>query len=105
MLFAALVFLCVMILTVTHVLDGSLRRSGIHKSHFLIFNCVFFLASLAPPFGLNRYFSLQADAVLMLACFVVLLFYAQADAAGLQGAFGYLLYLTHFFWYRFSAPS
>ena len=74
MLFAALVFFCVMILTVTHVLDNSLRRSGIRKGHFLIFNGVFFLASLAPPFSLNRYFSVQADAALMLACFVILLF-------------------------------
>lgn len=55
-----LILLCMIILAATHVLDGTIRRTGVKKGFFLFFIALCFSASLLPSWTLNRYFSFNA---------------------------------------------
>jgi hypothetical protein len=67
--FSAVVFLCIIILTATHVLDGVLKRCCIKKSTLLLCIGVFFAVSILPAYNLNRYFSLHLLFALSVAFF------------------------------------
>lgn len=67
------IFLSVIVLTVTHGLDGVLKRCGVKKGFFLLCMTVCFAVSLTPVYNVNRFFSLHLLFVMSLLLFVALL--------------------------------
>lgn len=73
MVLQTVISLSIIILTVTHGLDGLLKRCKIRKTFFLLYMTVCFAVSLTPVYNINRYFSLHLLFILSLLSFAVLL--------------------------------
>jgi len=68
-----IIFLCIIILTATHVLDNILRRSKIKKSSFFLYMSVCFAISLTPSYNINRYISFHLIVAMIFISYIVLI--------------------------------